>query len=102
MPPSRRSEGVKDALVSRVPTLEANGDAFSIYWGGADSCMAPATCCNRSMPLWLNANSSPREGIALECGLAIEREEPRYFSLAFHDANAYEGREGWSYAAPVE
>jgi len=45
-------------------TIGDDGDTINLYYGAADSSMALATGSIRSSLAWLDANSSPSQGMA--------------------------------------
>jgi predicted GH43/DUF377 family glycosyl hydrolase len=63
--PYERGGDVSDVVFPCGQTIGADGDTIHLYYGAADSCVALATGSIRCLLSWLNANPSPRDGIAL-------------------------------------
>jgi len=62
--PYERGGDVKDVVFPCGQTIGDDGDTINLYYGAADSSMALATGSIRSSLAWLDANSSPSQGMA--------------------------------------
>jgi predicted GH43/DUF377 family glycosyl hydrolase len=61
-----RGGDVKDVVFPCGQTIGDDGDTINLYYGAADSTMALATGSIRACLAWLNANSTPPEGITVQ------------------------------------
>jgi predicted GH43/DUF377 family glycosyl hydrolase len=62
--PYERGGDVNDVVFPCGQTIGADGDTINLYYGAGDSCMALATGSIRELLAWLDANSSPGDGIS--------------------------------------
>jgi predicted GH43/DUF377 family glycosyl hydrolase len=61
--PYERGGDVNDVVFPCGQTIGADGDSINVYYGAGDSCIALATASIRELLAWLDANSSPGEGV---------------------------------------
>ena len=61
--PYERGGDVKDVVFPCGQTIGDDGDTINLYYGAADSSIALATGSIRSSLAWLDANSSPLQGM---------------------------------------
>jgi predicted GH43/DUF377 family glycosyl hydrolase len=61
--PYERGGDVNDVVFPCGQTIGADGDTINVYYGAGDSCIALATASIRELLGWLDANSSPGEGV---------------------------------------